>query len=176
MNVTRHSGELTLIGLLAVGDAFFAWWVIPASVEDPEGFGIAQGLAPSTTLHLIAGLAGLVLACRLIGIARAALVGADHAPVAAARPPSADEQGSWRRVTTVIGVYATFALLALPWLGFYASSFGFVLALVLILGERRAAVVIATPVLLTGLVYGLFEGLFSIALPRGELIETLIGG
>ena len=66
-----------------------------------------------------------------------------------------------------------YGFLFVPYLGFYISSFGFVVFLSVLLAERRPVVLILLPILLLAGIYVAFEKGFTIFLPRGELILQL---
>ena len=70
MVASKRSSEIRLLFALLLFIAFFTIWIIPNSVEDPEGFGYAQGLPPSFSVYLIAFLAAFTLLLRLIKVFR----------------------------------------------------------------------------------------------------------
>ncbi|MCM1148548.1 MAG: tripartite tricarboxylate transporter TctB family protein [Butyricicoccus sp.] len=62
------------------------------------------------------------------------------------------------------------AALVLPKIGFIPTSFLFLIAFGVLLGEKRPAVLIATGVIATLILYIIFQGPLSIFLPRGVSI------
>ncbi len=161
----RHREALLLMALLA-GVAGIVLWVVPASVEDPQGFGYAQGLPPSFTVYLVALLGGAVMLVRLLRLWLN--------PGLAVVEVDANERGIGPQALSVIGVCLLFALLLVPGLGFYPSSLLFIVVASLILGERRPVFLTAPPVLVTGGLFLAFEYGFNIFLPRGHWIEPLL--
>ena len=139
---------------------------MPASVEDPEGFGYAQGLPPSFTVYLVALLGGAVMLVRLLRLWRN--------PQLALAEVAANERRMGAQALSIIGVCLLFAFLLIPGLGFYPSSLLFIVTASLILGERRPVFLTAPPVAVTGGLFLAFEYGFSIFLPRGHWIEPLL--
>jgi hypothetical protein len=161
--------ETRLLGILLMLVAVFALWVIPSSVEDPEGFGYAEGLAPSFTVYLVAALAATILALRLIRVLRGMGAENAHSDVASEEIPD-----SQKRSMIIIGSCLVFAFLLIPFLGFYISSFAFVAFLAIQMGEQRVMVLTALPAFLIAGVYVGFELGFTIMLPRGDLVQLLL--
>ncbi len=58
-------------------------------------------------------------------------------------------------------------IIALPWIGFILSSVLFILAFVLVLDERRKAVLIISPLLITAVVIIVFGKFITMPLPKG---------
>ena len=167
LSTPRHR-EALLLALMLAGVAGFVLWVVPASVEDPEGFGYAQGLPPSFTVYLVALLGGAVMLVRLLRLWR----NPDLSVVEA----EAGEPGHGSRAASIIGVCLLFALLLIPNLGFYPASLLFIVVASLILGERRPLFLIAPTIVVTGGLFLAFEYAFNIFLPRGHWIEPLLAG
>lgn len=161
----RHREALLLIALLA-GVAGTVFWVVPASVDDPEGFGYAQGLPPSFTVYLVALLGGVVMLVRLLRLWRNPRLDVVEVDAGERRLGS---QALW-----IIVVCLLFAFLLIPKVGFYPSSLLFIVTASLILGERRPLFLTAPPILVTGGLYLAFEHAFSIFLPRGDWVEPLL--
>jgi hypothetical protein len=182
MAASDRTFELRLLGVLLAGVAVFAFWVVPASVKDPAGFGYSDGLAPSFSIYLVATLAAVTLAGRLVRILMADAPTGQPKADAALQEPHADDLSqahsagdedatdSKNRAYVIISACLLFAFLFVPFLGFYISSFGFVLFLALTMGERRPVVLLLLPGLLLCGVYAGFELGFTIFLPRGELV------
>jgi hypothetical protein len=176
MTASDRTFEVRLLLVLLAMVAIFTFWVIPASVIDPPGFGFADGLAPSFSVYLVATLAAFTLVGRLIRLLREdPQDDQDPAAPASATPGSQDQDPSSKtRITIIIAICMSFAFLFIPYLGFYISSFGFVVFLTGLMGERRPVVMILLPALLVCGIYAGFELGFTIFLPRGELILQLL--
>lgn len=58
-------------------------------------------------------------------------------------------------------------ILAAPWIGFVLSTFLFVFAFAVSLGERRKTVLVVSPFLVTALVVVIFAKFITIPFPRG---------
>ncbi len=172
MIADERSSEIRLLIALLVLVAIFTFWLIPNSIEDPKGFGYAQGLAPSFSVYMVAILAAATLILRLLRVLRSS-------PIALSSQSESselvqDEPGKQKRGWIIIGTCLLFAFVLIPYVGFYISSFAFVVLLAIIMGEHRPVMLIALPVLLLVAVYlGFVEG-FTIALPRGEFILLIL--
>lgn len=84
--------------------------------------------------------------------------------------PSAEEAAAAyaRRRKVGLSILCLFAyILAMPWIGFAAATFLFVLFFVLSLEERRKAVLILSPFLVTAIVILVFAKFVAIAFPKG---------
>jgi putative effector of murein hydrolase len=55
----------------------------------------------------------------------------------------------------------------MPWIGFGLSTLIYVLAFILVLGERRRLVLILSPILVTVLVILIFSKFIAIPFPKG---------
>lgn len=186
MVASDRSFEVRLLVILLAAVAVFTFWVIPASVKDPVGFGYSDGLAPSFSVYLVAILAAITLAVRLarILIAGAPTHQSEAAPTTAEpqfedqmdAQSSLEKEASHSKVRSgiIILTCLLFPFLLIPFLGFYLSSFGFVLFLAITLGERRALILLLLPVLLVCGIFAGFELGFTIFLPRGEFILQLL--
>ncbi len=71
-----------------------------------------------------------------------------------------------RQLVLAILVFASY-LFAIPWLGFFPSTFLFVPAVSWALGERRIRVLVLGAIVVTGAILGLFGWLISIPFPKG---------
>jgi hypothetical protein len=174
MLAANRSFEPRLLAVLLACVAVFTLWVVPASVVDPEGFGYAQGLAPSFCVYLVAALAAGILVLRLVRVLR----GVDDDSIIGPDAHDTEEDGeapaSRARSGVIIGSCLVFAFLLIPYAGFYVSSFAFVVFLAVTMGEQRAAVLILLQALLIAGIYVGFELGFTIVLPRGELMQPLL--
>lgn len=127
-------------------------------------FGGTGVLSPAFFPQLVAGTGALLGALILVrGVV--ALVRRRHAE-------RTDEDVSWtdflRKVCPITVVSALFIWSIGP-LGFLLSSFLFLLAILLLLGERRWLVLAVVPVLLSGGVFLIFNNLLKIRLATGSL-------
>ncbi len=163
-------GEAMLLGVLLVADAVLYFVVIPAGISDPEGFGLDQGLPPSFSGRLAAILLALVMVSRLVALALNPAV-AQAAPDAGSGPagPEAPMAITARNLIG-IAVALLFAFAVVPAIGFYVSSFLLVAALMRIMGETRWHVLVWQPAIVAGLIWILFDRIFSIRLPVGYLL------
>ena len=53
MIISKNFHEKSLILILLSITLFFVFWIIPESIEDPENFGLKDGLNPSFAPYLI---------------------------------------------------------------------------------------------------------------------------
>jgi hypothetical protein len=75
----------------------------------------------------------------------------------------------------VFAICLIYATVLVDWLGFYIASMVMLVAMVLVLGERRI-VLIAVYVLAVPLcIYALFEAGLNLRLPKNDLIELWLG-
>ncbi|MGI9475221.1 MAG: tripartite tricarboxylate transporter TctB family protein [Hyphomicrobiaceae bacterium] len=168
MNDALARREIWLLLVLLAASAIFYFFVIPKGIADPDGFGIGQGLPPSFTARVTVILIGLILAVRLIQL----LVN----PAAAAAEPSdpgtaavSTESGSGLRNVIGIACALAFAFALVPAIGYYLASIAMIAALMRVMGETRWLYIIAQPVAVIGLIWVLFDQVFSIKLPVGWL-------
>ncbi len=168
--------ELLQLGILLILDAGFYFWFIPAGIQDPEGIGLADGMAPSGTARIGAVLIALIIIIRL---AKLVLAGrADGRYSAQELTDADDEQGKISRPLrsiACIGLCFIYALFLLPLIGFYPASLLLLALLMAFLGERRWVHLLLLPAATVFFVYLLFAGLFSIRLPAGLLVEFFSG-
>lgn len=177
MIADERSSEIRLLIALLVLVAIFTFWLIPNSIEDPEGFGYAQGLAPSFSAYVVAIIATITLLLRLLRVLKSNPINV-HPTAQSSQSESSelvqDEPGKQKRAWMIIGTCLLFAFVLIPYVGFYISSFAFVVLLAIVMGEHRPVMLIALPVLLLVAVYLGFEEGFTISLPRGELILLIL--
>jgi hypothetical protein len=173
VSVAMRNAELRLIAVLLVIVAVFIFWIIPASIVDPENFGYAQGLAPSFTVYLVAAMATLTLLIRLFKI----LVFKTGNVAAQTEPESSADDASvfGYRTGLIFLACIIFAFFGIRYFGFYISGFVFVSFMAFLLGERRPLMLgMVAGALMIG-IYAAFELGFKIVLPVGELIQYVIG-
>lgn len=85
-------------------------------------------------------------------------------------PPSPEEIASrknQRKVVTLSLIVTLLYIIAMQWIGFAISTFLYVLAFILVLGERRKWVLIVSPILVTVLILLIFSKFIMIPFPRG---------
>ncbi|MDF1790706.1 MAG: tripartite tricarboxylate transporter TctB family protein [Thalassobaculaceae bacterium] len=162
--------EILLIAVLLAVDILFYVVVIPYGIADPEGFGLDEGLPPSFSAKVAAGLLALVMIVRLITLwFRPQAAQAAGAVLA----DDGEDGGEPVRVSlpNLIGIAAAlvFAYLAVPVLGFYLSGFLLLAGLMRVMGETRWLVLLWQPATVVFLIWGLFDRIFSINLPAGVL-------
>ena len=87
----------------------------------------------------------------------------------AAKPTEEEAAAAWdRRRKVGLSMLCLFLyILAAPWIGFVLSTFLFVFAFAVSLGERRKTVLVVSPFLVTALVVVIFAKFITIPFPRG---------
>jgi hypothetical protein len=167
--------ELFQLGLLLLADALFYFFVIPAGIVDPEGMNLDQGLPPSFSAKLVAVLAAMLMLARvaqLIVFERSGSEGAvfdndERAEVDADVEPA--QVGLPVRGLAGIAAGLTFAYVLTPIFGFFAAGLLLLIVLLRILGETRPMSLMVPPVIVTVMVWALFEQVLSIRMPVGML-------
>lgn len=162
--------EILLLAVLLAADLLFYAVVIPYGIADPEGFGLDQGLPPSFSAKVAAGLLALVMIVRLITLWFRPQAAQTEGAVLA---DDGEEGGEPIRVSlpNMIGIAAAlvFAYLAVPVLGFYLSGFLLLAGMMRVMGETRWLTLLWQPAVVVFLIWGLFDRIFSINLPAGVL-------
>jgi hypothetical protein len=171
MLAAARTFELRLIFVFLALVAVFVLWVIPVSIEDPEGFGYYQGLAPSFSVYLVAAMAALTLIVRLF---RVLLLGENEGDASAPESEAEETSKFHLRSGLIIGACLIFAFLGIQFFGFYLSSFVFVIVLAFLMGEQRPMVLGSVALVLVAGIFAAFELGFTILLPRGELTQPLL--
>ena len=161
MDIHRRREILLLCGLL-LADALFYFAVIPYGIQDPEGFGLDQGLPPSFSAHVAAILIALIMAIRLVSLLKGGV---------ATVPDEEAETGPWLRNAAGIGVALVFAVILVPLAGYYVAGICLILALMVVMGEKRWLHLVGQPVVVMGLIWLLFDQIFLIRLPDGMLFD-----
>jgi len=150
--------NLTLLILASFG--MLAWSLTrPGSLHYPLAY-------PQTLLLLIGGL----FATLLVQDLRAA---PQRQALRTGLP--AENNGSPVALARFFATVALTLVYVLVWdsLGYFPSTLLFILALLLILGERRWPVVVGIPVVLTVLIYLVFYRFLLLPLPMGPLQDIL---
>ena len=162
--------EIWLLIALLVASAIFYLVVIPSGIADPDGFGIDQGLPPSFTARVAIILVGMILAVRLIQL----FINPAAATIAESDPATdamSSESGSSLRNLAGIAFALTFAFALVPTIGYYLASIVMIAVLMWVMGERRWLYIAGQPVAVIGLIWVLFDRVFSIKLPTGWLFS-----
>lgn len=168
MNNAFARREISLLLALLAASALFYFLVIPNGIIDPDGFGIGQGLPPSFTARITVILIAVILGVRLLQL----LVNP-----AVAEPTETDlghdiaptDSGSGPRNFAGIACALVFAFVLVPIIGYYLASIGMIAALMLVMGETRWPYLVGQPLAVMGLIWLLFDRVFSIKLPAGWL-------
>ena len=86
-----------------------------------------------------------------------------------AAPTREEAAGAWvRRRTVGLSILCLFLyIVVMPWIGFVLSTFLFVFAFAVSLGERRKLVLSGSPFLVTAMVVAVFAKFITIPFPRG---------
>ena len=169
MNEAAARREIWLLFVLLAAGVMFYFFVIPKGIADPDGFGIGQGLPPSFTARVAVILIGLILGIRFVQLvinpAAANIEQTD--PIDVALPT---ENNSGLRNVTGIVCALIFAFVLVPAIGYYFASIVLIAALMLVMGETRRLYIIGQPIAVIGLVWVLFDQIFSIKLPVGWIL------
>lgn len=165
--------ELILIAVLLPLVALFAFWYIPLSIDEPQGFGADSEVSPRFAPYLLASLMALALIGRLLQLGFYALRGRlDSLPDDLAETGTAEET---RRGLVLNSVTTIYGFLMVPFLGFYAASFALVAYLVNRLGERRVWMIALIGTVCVVFTYLLFDELLNVRLPRGAVASLFKG-
>lgn len=157
-----------LLGLLA-GSAIFYFLLIPIGINDPDGFGLGQGLPPSFAARVAVILISVILAARLIQLlANPAAAHVEQADPTSAGEPSESASGKRNLIGMACALIFAFALV--PAIGYYIASIVMIATLMWVMGEVRWQYIIGQPVAVIGLIWVLFDQVFSIKLPVGWLL------
>ena len=162
--------EILLLTVLLAADLLFYAVVIPFGIADPQGFGLDEGLPPSFSAKVAAGLLALIMTIRLVSLwFRPEIAQADGDILA----DDGDDAGEPITISTrnLVGIAAAlvFAYVLVPVIGFYISGFLLLSVLMRIMGEARLLVLAWQPAVVVFLIWGLFDRIFSINLPAGVI-------
>ena len=160
--------EIVLLCGLLLADAAFYFIVIPNGIADPAGFGLDQGLPPSFTARVVAILMAVIMALRLVRLMLQPDL-ANSAEVDPADGGVAVETATGLRNLAGIFCGLVFALALVPLAGYYLAGVCMVAALMFVMEERRWPYLIVQPLAVIGLIWALFDQVFSIRLPSGLL-------
>jgi putative tricarboxylic transport membrane protein len=82
--------------------------------------------------------------------------------------PEAIAEKKQQRITVALSVVCFLAyLVVMPWIGFVLSTFIYIPAFALALGERRRSVIFISPFLLTAIIVAVFAKFITIPFPKG---------
>ena len=169
MNNALTRREIRLLILLFAVNAIFYLFVIEIGIPDPDGFGISQGLPPSFTARVTVILIGLILALRLIQLMlNPAAAEVEDSKSVSEAVSTKSELGL--RNTAGIACALAFAFVLVPVIGYYLASVIMILVLMWVMGEKRWHQNIFQSTVVVGLIWLLFDQVFSIQLPLGRLI------
>ncbi len=167
MIIKKNFHEKSLILILLSITLFFIFWIIPESIEDPDDFGLQDGLKPSFSPYLIGFLALFILVFEYI-----------NSYLFNRKADFENEDLSFSkdifdRVIKIIFVCLLYSLFLIDVLGFYLASLIFAFILSFFLGEKRLLILIFFPTILVSVVFVGFEIGFNIFLPEGILLPNL---
>lgn len=151
------------IVFFAAATLFFGFMLIQATglVGQGRAGEIGSGLWPLLALGASAVLSVVLLAASIRKSRRAE-------PAAAAPTPATLAESRRQRTTVALSCICFLAyMVAVPWIGFILATFLFIPAFALALGERRKAVLLVAPVLLTAIIVGVFAKFITIPFPKG---------
>lgn len=160
---TATMGSATIRHLPAVFMAALCGLVFYEAATTLTEQGFASGTPISNAAlypRLLAGLLLFLLALQIISDLRTS------GPTASAEGAAAPG-GVRLTIITALAIVAYVVLL--PVLGFILATPVLVLGLLLLLGDRQPATLIAVPLAITAGCMGVFQGLFNVNLPRGLL-------
>lgn len=169
--------ELFQLAVLLVGVAVFYFAIIPASIVDPPGFGLKQGLPPSFSARVAVVCAAVLMLYRVGFLMLSRQDRADFGSVDAGEQAEIeadrDNVPEGMPVRGLIGMAAAlvFAYLAVPLIGYFSAGFLLLAGLLRLLGETRIRSILLPTTAVMFLIWVLFEKLLSIHLPVGLLFK-----
>ena len=175
MSDTKNRAELCQLAVLLVAVSGFYFLMIPKGIVDPEGVSLAQGLPPSFAARLVAALASGLMIARcgqliLFGRTEASNL-TDHTD---AVPKISEQLADGMQGPPIRGILSmmsglVFSLVMVPIIGFFPAGILLLVVLLRVLGEKRPLFLILPPIIVTTMVWALFEQLLSIRLPDGSM-------
>ena len=160
--------EIWLLLVLLAASAIFYFFVIPNGIADPDGFGIGQGLPPSFAARIAVILIGIILSLRLIQLLINPAAANVEQSDADTSTISAQSDNGLRNLAGIVCALL-FAFVLVPAIGYYLASITMIAALMRVMGETRWLYIVGQPVAVIGLIWVLFDRIFSIKLPVGWL-------
>ncbi|MBM2323671.1 MULTISPECIES: tripartite tricarboxylate transporter TctB family protein [Marivita] len=165
--------ELILISILLPVVALFAFWYVPLSIDEPQGFGSDSEVSPRFAPYLLAILMAAAMIGRLLQLGVYKVRG-----MLETLPDDLEEIGSveeTKRGLVLNVVTSIYGFFLIPFIGFYAASFALVAYLVNRLGERRLWFIGLIGVGCILFTYLLFDELLNVRLPRGAIASFFKG-
>ena len=155
----RPPGELTFCALLLLLSLFLLWQAYGISgFESLTSAGMFPMLASATMV-----VTGAVFVRQSLRRGPAQSDGHWQAFVAQVTPPI------WLGSALAVCLY----MLALPRLGFLGASFLFLLLSMRLLGSQRWLLNVGVSVVTLAAIYGVFQTIFSVVLPKGSWLQNL---
>jgi len=144
---------------------FLAMMLNSLKLHEIRRFGeIGSGFWPILILSIATVLSGLLFVSSVMKHKREKGKRAEEPSLS---PEEMTNRKNRRRKVALSAVLLIIYVIVMPWIGFVLSTFLYVLAFILVLGERRKWVVISSPILVTGLVILIFSKFIAIPFPRG---------
>ena len=145
--------------------AFFLFMLFNSfKLHEIRRFGeIGSGFWPILILALASVLSAILLFSSL-------LKRKEQGEKDAEEPPSPESIASRKRARNIVilsSVATLFYIFAMQWVGFAVATLLFILAFIVILGERRKWVLIFSPLLVTVFILVVFSKFIAIPFPRG---------
>jgi hypothetical protein len=165
--------ELILIAILLPLVALFAFWYVPLSIDEPQGFGADSEMSPRFAPYLLAFLMAFAMIGRLVQLGIYALR-SQLQTLTDDLETTGNSEETGRGIVLNL-VTALYGFILVPVLGFYAASFALVVFLVSRLGERRLIVIGFVSVACVLFTYLLFDELLNVRLPRGAIASLFKG-
>ncbi len=159
----RLNAESLGIGALLAAAILFGLWVLPAGIG-LGGAGGGEGLSPRFMPQLATAAMVLALAWGLLN----SLI----RKKTTAKPAEGSESHVYVPIAG-IAICMAFATIGFSLAGFYLGGICMAVLLTVLLGERRAWIIILFPTLLMATIYCLFELALNVRLPRFGLIPGL---
>lgn len=165
--------ELILIAILLPLVALFAFWYVPLSIDEPQGFGADSEVSPRFAPYFLAALMAAAMVGRLLQLGVHKMRGS-----LAFLPDDLDAVGSakeTKRGLILNVVTSLYGFVLVPFIGFYVASFALVAYLVNRLGEQRLWMVVLIGLSCILFTYLLFDELLNVRLPAGVVASLFKG-
>ena len=167
MIINKNFHEKSLILILLSITLFFVFWIIPESIEDPENFGLKDGLNPSFAPYLIGFFAFFTLVFEYV---KHYIL---NPKIGFSSEKISFSKEVFYRIIKIIIVCLFYSFFLIETLGFYLASLIFITLLSFFLGEKRILILFFFPILLMSVVFVSFEIGFNIFLPQGIILPQL---
>ena len=144
---------------------FLAMMLNSLKLHEIKRFGeMGSGFWPILILSTATVLSGLLLISSILKYVREKGKRTDKPPLS---PEERMNRKNRRRKVGLSAVLLIIYVFVMPWIGFVLSTFLYVLAFIIVLGERRKWILISSPILVTGLVIVIFSKFIAIPFPKG---------